>query len=382
MKRFKQAKKTNSAISKAIVSVALGMALVGTSIALEAINTYASTTQSTNVGVSGTNETGLTFATIADCLTGNTIVNISGVDQNVKSITVKGMTATNIPSLKMWRVILKGNVPVSASDITVTGQTASTSSTNENGITFTTIADCLTGNTIVNINGVDQNVTSVTVKGMTATNIPSLKMWRIILTGNVTVSASDITVTGQAASTATTSSTNETGITFTTIADFLTGNTIVNISGADQNVTGITVKRMQATNIPSLKMWRVILTGNVPVSASDITATTQPTVTAPVATTVATPVTTQPIVATVNGIDMTKTVALKGLFGDNYIKVYLLAGITPVSITSDGTVLTYSATNGDYEDDIVYTGVVPQSANIVLTTTSGSQTYNIETSQP
>jgi hypothetical protein len=66
------------------------------------------------------------------------------------------------------------------------------------------------------------------------------------------------------------------------------------------------------------------------------------------------------------------------MFNDAYVRVYLLSGITPTSVAlSDGTVLNYSAANGDYEVDKVYTGTVPTTVNVVVATATGSQTLAV-----
>ena len=159
------------------------------------------------------------------------------------------------------------------------------------------------------------------------------------------------------------------GFTFTAFTDALTGNTIVNITVTAQNVTGVMIKGVPATDILSLNMWRASLPGTVTVNASDITLTTTATTSTTTATT--------PVSTSVNGIDMTKTVAIKGLFNDAYVRVSLLSGITPLSITSDGTALPYNTTDSYYEKDITYTGTVPESVTIVLTTAGGTQTYKL-----
>jgi hypothetical protein len=120
-------------------------------------------------------------------------------------------------------------------------------------------------------------------------------------------------------------------------------------------VTGVTVNGVAATLISS-NMWRAILTGQVTISASNITLTTG--------------------TSTLNAINTAK--ASLGMFNDAYVRVTLLSGITPTSVTlSDGTVLTYSAANGDYEVDKVYTGTVPTTVNVVVTTATGSQTVTL-----
>ena len=65
-------------------------------------------------------QTGFTFATVTDSLTGNTIVNVKGTAANVTGVTVKGVAANYISSLSMWRAILTGTVAVSSSDIVLT----------------------------------------------------------------------------------------------------------------------------------------------------------------------------------------------------------------------------------------------------------------------
>ena len=64
------------------------------------------------------------------------------------------------------------------------------------GFTFIAVSDSLSGNTVVTVNvtGTAANVTGVTVDGVAATYISSLNGWRAILTGSVTVTASDITL--------------------------------------------------------------------------------------------------------------------------------------------------------------------------------------------
>jgi hypothetical protein len=95
--------------------------------------------------------------------------------------------------------------------------------------------------------------------------------------------------------------------------------------------------------------------------------------------------------AVVNAIDTTKSVAIKGLsingvslFGDVFYRVYLLSGVAPSSVTSltvtNGTattVLPYNTTDGNYEKDIVYTGTLPTSVSVVLTTAAGAQTVTV-----
>ena len=84
---------------------------------------------------------------------------------------------------------------------------------------------------------------------------------------------------------------------------------------------------------------------------------------------------------TINAIDTTKTVAIKGLFNDAYVRVFLLSNFTQAEVTSvtlaDGTVLPYSSVDGSYEQDIPYTGTLPTSVSVVLTTASGSQTLTV-----
>ena len=63
------------------------------------------------------------------------------------------------------------------------------------GFTFVTAVDSLSGNTVVNVTVTAPNMTGVTVKDVAATYTASLGAWRAILTGSVTVSASDITLT-------------------------------------------------------------------------------------------------------------------------------------------------------------------------------------------
>ncbi|SPF51623.1 hypothetical protein SBF1_5230002 [Candidatus Desulfosporosinus infrequens] len=72
------------------------------------------------------------------------------------------------------------------------------------------------------------------------------------------------------------------------------------------------------------------------------------------------------------------------MFGDVYYKVFLLSSVTPATVTSvtvtdstGTTVLPYNTTNGDYEKNVKYTGAVPTSANIVLATATGTQTYTV-----
>jgi len=63
-----------------------------------------------------------------------------------------------------------------------------------------------------------------------------------------------------------------------------------------------------------------------------------------------------------------------------YVRVFLLSGVAPASVTgvtSDGTALPYNSNDGAYEKDMTYTGTVPTSANVVLTTASGSQTVTL-----
>ena len=62
-------------------------------------------------------QAGFTFATVADSLTGNTIVNVTTTAANVTGVTVKGVPANYISSLGMWRAILTGSVSVNSSDI-------------------------------------------------------------------------------------------------------------------------------------------------------------------------------------------------------------------------------------------------------------------------
>ncbi|SPF49595.1 hypothetical protein SBF1_4580001 [Candidatus Desulfosporosinus infrequens] len=83
----------------------------------------------------------------------------------------------------------------------------------------------------------------------------------------------------------------------------------------------------------------------------------------------------------VNAINTTKTTATYGISNDVFVKVYLLSGVSPANVTSvalaDGTVLPYNTTDGAYEKDVQYTSAVPTSANIVLTTANGTQTYTV-----
>jgi len=161
---------------------------------------------------------------------------------------------------------------------------------------------------------------------------------------------------------------DQTGFTFTTVLYALTGNTLVNVTVTAANVTAVTVKGSPATYIASLGIWRASVPGTgtlIPVAASDISLKTGTT-------------------GTVNAIDTTKTVAIKGNFGDVYYKVFLLSGVTPTSVTvtdSTGTtVLPYNATNGDYEKDIVYTATAPTSASVSVTTAAGTQTLPVTAS--
>jgi len=72
-----------------------------------------------STGTTGTTGTGFSFATVADGLTGNTIVNVTVTAANVTGVTVKGSAATYIASLKTWRAVLTGTVTVNSSDITL-----------------------------------------------------------------------------------------------------------------------------------------------------------------------------------------------------------------------------------------------------------------------
>jgi len=159
--------------------------------------------------------------------------------------------------------------------------------------------------------------------------------------------------------------TSTSNFTFTQTTDIV-GNTVVNVTPTISNVSGVTVQGTAATYIPTLSMWRAVLTGSVTVVNSDIIVTPS------------TPV-------TVNAIDTNKTVAIKGFLGDVYYKVFLLSGVTTSSVTSVSvkdstgitTVLPYNATNGDYEQDVVYTGAIPTSATVSLTTAAGTQTDTV-----
>ena len=148
------------------------------------------------------------------------------------------------------------------------------------------------------------------------------------------------------------------GFTFATVADGLTGNTIVNVTGTAANVTGVTVKGVAATYISSLTTWRAILTGTVTVSSSDITLST--------------------VVSPVSAVDMTKSKVTKGMFGDAYVQVFMLSGVTPTSVKlADGTVLALNANTGAYEKDITYTGAVPTTFSVAVATASGTQNVTL-----
>jgi len=148
------------------------------------------------------------------------------------------------------------------------------------------------------------------------------------------------------------------GFNVATVADSLTGNTIVNVTGTAANVTGVTVKGVAATYIASLSTWRAILTGSVTVSTSDVTLSTA--------------------VSPVSVVDLTKSKVTKGLFNDAYVQVYLQSGVTPTSVKlADGTVLALSATTGAYEKDITYSGTVPTSFSIAVATASGTQNITL-----
>jgi hypothetical protein len=78
-------------------------------------------------------------------------------------------------------------------------------------------------------------------------------------------------------------------------------------------------------------------------------------------------------------IDTTNSVAIKGLLGDVFYRIYLLSGVVPSSISNvtvadgiDTTVLSYNATDENYEKDIIYTGNLPTSVSVVLTTAAGT----------
>ena len=125
-------------------------------------------------------------------------------------------------------------------------------------------------------------------------------------------------------------------------------------------MTGVTVKGVAASYIASISTWRAVLTGTVAVKTADVTTSTAA------------------VTTTVNAIDSTKTIATKGLLNDAFIQVFLLSGVTPTSVTlSDGTALTYNSTREDYEVDQTYTGTVPSSVNVVVTTASGTQTLAV-----
>jgi len=148
------------------------------------------------------------------------------------------------------------------------------------------------------------------------------------------------------------------GFTFATVADGLTGNTIVNVTATATGVTGVTVKGQAATYIASLGVWRAILTGTVTVNTTDITLSTA--------------------VTPISVVDMTKTKVSKGFFNDAYVQVFLQSGVTPISVKlADGTVLALSATTGAYEKDITYSGTVPTSFSVVVTTASGTQNLTL-----
>lgn len=222
-----------------------------------------------------------------------------------------------------------------------------------NGFTYTTVSD-LNGNTVVNVTVTDPNVTGVQVQGVAATYISDANLWRAVLTGTVTVSAPNITLT-------TSAPTSGNGFAFATVTD-LNGNTVVNVTVTDPNVTGVQVQGVAATYNSTSNLWRAILTGTVTVSASDITTSTSSGSGA------------------VTAIDTTKTEAIQGTFGDVYVRVYLLSSTTPasvISVTSGGTALPYSSTDGNYELDITYPGTIPSSVSVVLTTASGSQTVTV-----
>ncbi|MDR3584733.1 MAG: hypothetical protein P4L59_05340, partial [Desulfosporosinus sp.] len=271
----------------------------------------------------------------------------------VVTLTVPAIAATAADQSVVYSVSYKGATAVAAPAFTVTPA----------GFTFKTVLDALTGNTIVNVTVTDSNVTGVTVQGLVANNIGS-QVWRASLPGTGTiipVSASDITLT-------TSTTPTPAGFTFKTVLDALTGNTIVNVTATDSNVTGVTVQGLVANNIGS-QVWRASLPGTgtiIPVSASDITLTTS---TTPVA---------------VNAIDMTKTVATKELFNDVFYQVYLLSGVTPSSVMSvtvtdvtGTTVLPYITANGNYNVDIPYTGTLPTSVSVAVTTAAGTQTVTV-----
>jgi len=151
---------------------------------------------------------GFTGTITADPLE-NTIVTVTVTDPTVNGVTVmNGTVATTlnrVGTTNVWKITLVGTVPVTSSDITL--QKVAGTLVGE-GFTATITADPL-DDTIVTVTVTDPNAAGVTVKNGTVVTklnrVGTTNVWKITLTGAVTVTASDITLTALDAINTTTS---------------------------------------------------------------------------------------------------------------------------------------------------------------------------------
>jgi hypothetical protein len=154
------------------------------------------TTQTVAPTINGTPIAGDTSVSGTAIAGANVVLSVNEIAQPAVTVdsngnwTVSGLTLASGDSISVTAQVA-GEAVSNADTVTVVAPNSSVQS----GFTFTTVTDDLTGDTIVNVTGTAANVTGVTVKGVAATYISSLSEWRAILTGTVTVSASDITLT-------------------------------------------------------------------------------------------------------------------------------------------------------------------------------------------
>lgn len=111
----------------------------------------------------------------------------------VATLTVAPVVATTADQSVVYSVAFKGEAAQTAPAVIVTPSTDGGTIVGT-GFTAKTVGDVV-GNTIVNVTVTASNVTGVKVKGVAATFIPDMNMWRAVLDGTVTVSATDIALT-------------------------------------------------------------------------------------------------------------------------------------------------------------------------------------------